>query len=212
MTAESVSVQVPASGGQSVLVPHGATLVITDPCGGQVGDLFAFAAEDPGEYLSASHTRAALSRLWPRPGESFVTNRRRPILTLTEDASPGRHDMLIAACDTARYTALGAPEHASCAANLHKALARRGLTATFTPQPVNIFMDIRPDTGGDLSWHPASTAAGDSLTLRAEMPLLLVVSACPQDIAPVNAGSPTPLTITVHAPHTTTSPAPQPAT
>ena len=71
--------------------------------GGQVGDLFAFCLDDLGEYLSAEHTRAELFRLFPRVGESFVSNRRRPILLFEADTSPGFHDMLFAACDAARY-------------------------------------------------------------------------------------------------------------
>ena len=97
---------VPAGGGLAVWVRHGEHLRIVDVEGGQVGDLFAFAAADPGEYLSASHTRTSTSRLFPRVGEQFMTNRRRPILTLVADTSPGVHDMLIAACDPERYRML----------------------------------------------------------------------------------------------------------
>src|ERR1700682_4266934 len=100
---------VPAGAGRAVWVRHGEHLRIVDVEGGQVGDLFAFAAADPGEYLSASHTRTSTSRLFPRIGEQFMTNRRRPILTLVADTSPGVHDMLIAACDPERYRMLGAP-------------------------------------------------------------------------------------------------------
>jgi len=105
---------VPAGAGRAVWVRHGEQLRIVDVEGGQVGDLFAFAAADPGEYLSASHTRTSTSRLFPRVGEQFMTNRRRPILTLVADTSPGVHDMLIAACDPERYRMLGVPGHACC--------------------------------------------------------------------------------------------------
>jgi len=108
-------VVVPAGAGLAMWVRHGEQLRIVDVEGGQVGDLFAFAAADPGEYLSASHTRTSTSRLFPRVGEQFMTNRRRPILTLVADTSPGVHDMLIAAYDPERYRMLGAPGHASCA-------------------------------------------------------------------------------------------------
>ena len=39
------------------------------------------------------------------------------------------------------------------------------------------------------------TAAGDSITLRAEMDAIVVVSACPQDIVPINDRNPTPIAI-----------------
>ena len=38
---------------------------------------------------------------------------------------------------------------------------------------------------------PAPTGAGDSVTLRAEMDTIVVVSACPQDLVPINSGDPT---------------------
>src|SRR5260370_22004296 len=90
-------VVVPGGGGRAVWVRYGEHLRIVDVEGGQVGDLFAFAGADPGEYLSASHTRTSASRLFPRIGEQFMTTRRRPILTLVADTSPGVHDMLVAA-------------------------------------------------------------------------------------------------------------------
>ena len=40
-------------------------------------------------------------------GDVFVTNQRRPILTLLEDTSPGVHDTLMSACDRYRYDLLG---------------------------------------------------------------------------------------------------------
>ena len=84
-----------------------ATFRVIDVEGGQVGDLFAFVAGDRDEYLSASHTRAHTQRLFPAIGEPFVSNRRRPLLELVADDSPGVHDMLIAACDPERYRELG---------------------------------------------------------------------------------------------------------
>lgn len=93
---------------------YGEHLRIVDVEGEQVGDLFAFAAADPGGYLSASHTRTSTSRLFPRIGEQFIANRRRPILTLVAETSQGVNDILIAACDPERYRMLGAPGHVCC--------------------------------------------------------------------------------------------------
>ncbi|MCA2225299.1 DUF1989 domain-containing protein [Nonomuraea aurantiaca] len=73
---------VPAGEGRAVKVSTGQRVRVTDLDGGQVGDAFAFAAADVNEHLSASHTRAATSRLFPLVGEQFVTEPRRPILTL----------------------------------------------------------------------------------------------------------------------------------
>jgi uncharacterized protein len=128
--AHAGRIAIPACEGRGVRVSAGRTLRVVDVEGGQVGDLFAFAAEDSGEYLSGSHTRAATSRLFPQVGECFVSNRRRPLLELVADDSPGVHDMLIAACDPARYPALGStartpPARRTCAACWQRAACRR---------------------------------------------------------------------------------------
>ena len=192
---ETERVVVPAREGRAVKVPAGQRFRVVDVAGGQVGDLFAFAAADPSEYLSASHTRAETSRLFPVPGECFVSDRRRPLLELVADDSPGRHDMLIAACDPDRYRALGADDdHASCATNLRTALAPAGITPTHVPQPVNLFMDI-PVAGDRLEWRPASTRPGAAVTFRALDALVVVLSACPQDLVGINRNGPTPLAI-----------------
>jgi uncharacterized protein len=188
-------VSVPAGRGRAVRVEAGARARVVDAHGGQVGDLFAFNAADPSEYHSAGHTRAHTGRLFPVVGEQFVTNRRRPILTLLADDSPGRHDMLIPACDPARYARLGAPGHASCATNLRAALGELGLATVEPPQPINVFMDIPVAPDGRLRWLPAPTSPGDAITFRAEMDCVLVLSACPQDLAGINAGELTPLVL-----------------
>lgn len=191
-------VTVPARQARSVLLRTGDRVRITDVAGGQVGDVFAYNADDITEYHSAAHTRTHTSRLFPELGEAFVTNRRRPILTYLADTSPGTHDMLIAACDPERYAAYGDPGHASCAENLALAMAGLGYPALpHIPQPVNVFMRIPVGADGDLSWFAAPTRPGDAITFRAEMDCLVVVSSCPQDHNVINGAGPSPLTLTV---------------
>jgi len=200
ITDTTTYVDVPAGSGRAVTVRAGETVRVIDVEGGQVGDIFAFSAADPHEHLSAAHTRTTTGRLFPRIGQQFVTNRRRSILTLTGDTSPGVHDMLIAACDLERYRSLGAAEHNSCAANLRAALDRHGLSIDTVPQPVNVFMNIPVDVNGDLSWLPAVSRAGDAVTFLAEIDCLVVVSACPMDLNPINGERPGPLAIVTTTP------------
>lgn len=186
---------VPAGSGRAVTLRQGDRVRVIDVEGGQVGDLFAYAAGDLTEYLSASHTRTTTGRLFPRVGEHFVTNRRRPILALAGDTSPGIHDMLIAACDTERYRALGVTDHPSCAANLRNALGQLELSTDDVPQPVNVFMNIPVADGGALSWLPAVSRPGDAIEFEAVMDCVVVVSACPMDLNGINGHRPTPLAI-----------------
>jgi uncharacterized protein YcgI (DUF1989 family) len=189
---------VPAGEGRGVRVSAGTEFRVVDVDGGQVGDLFAFSADDVGEYASASHTRPSIGRLFPRPGQTILTNLRRPILELLADTSPGYHDTLYAACDPARYRLLGVEgPHRSCAENLRESMAALGFTDVPVPQPLNIFMDVRVEPSGELSTRPASSRAGDSLLFRVLADCHVVVSSCPMDIIEISSGGITPLAIDV---------------
>ena len=192
------TIRVPAREGRAVRVDAGRRFRVVDVEGGQVADTWAFVADDPGEFHSAQHTRAFVDRLFPRPGEQFVTNRRRPILTLEEDSTPGIHDMLIAACDPARYKGLGVQGwHASCEENLQRALEAVGVQPIprFAPQPINLFMNTPARADGTIEWLPAETNAGDHVVLRAELDAIVAVSACPQDIVAINRRQPSAIEI-----------------
>jgi uncharacterized protein YcgI (DUF1989 family) len=199
------TLRVPGGEGRAVRLREGQCVRAVDVAGGQVGDLFAFAAADPDEYASASHTRVGIAKMFPRPGDLVLTNRRRPILMVIEDTSPGRHDMLYAACDPARYAGLGAPaSHRSCAGNLDEALRSQGLRLTTVPQPLNIFMDVQPRPDGTIASAPASTKAGDFIAFQAAQDCMVVLSSCPMDIVPISTGGITPLELQVY--ETTTGP------
>ncbi|MFL5870179.1 MAG: DUF1989 domain-containing protein [Solirubrobacterales bacterium] len=185
-------IHVPAREGRAVEVEAGRAFRVIDVEGEQVADLFAFCVDDVEEYASAEHTRVHVNRLLPGIGEQFVTNRRRPILRLDDDRSPGVHDMLCAACDPSRYAGLGVEGwHASCQENLRTAMAELGFDRVEVPQSINLFMNIPVAADGSIGWEPAATKPGDAVTLRAELDCYVVVSACPQDIVPINGGNPT---------------------
>lgn len=191
--------QVPGREGRGVHLASGQRFRLVDLEGGQVADTWAFCSDDISEYQSAEHTRVQLSRLLPRVGEQFFTNRRRPILFFEEDSTPGFHDMLLASCDPSRYATLHVEGwHASCQENLHRVMTELGFDGVETPQPINFFMKTPvEDEEGRIGWHPAETRAGDYVTLRAELDLFLIVSACPQDLVDINRHVPTAIGIEV---------------
>jgi uncharacterized protein len=178
---------IPARRGRAVRVPRGAVIEIINPTGTQVVDTWALCSGDPAEHLSMEHTRAALSRLVPRAGDSLFSSARRPMLTFAADTSPGIHDTLIASCDAERYRMLGHEGyHDNCHDNFLAALAELGLTAPPVPAPLNLFMNVPWSPDGSLRFAEPLSRPGDLVRLRAETDLIVIMSACPQDLVPVN--------------------------
>ena len=177
--------------GIALVLRAGQWLRITNTHGGQVVDTWALARADPSEYLSMEHTRTSLGKLMPAAGDPLYSSRRRPLLMLVEDTSPGAHDTLIAACDPERYRLLGAEGyHASCAENFGRALSQQGIDAGRLPAPLNLFMHVRWDVDGRLEFLASPARAGDYVTLEALIDVTVVLSACPMDLNPINAGGP----------------------
>lgn len=178
---------VPARKGLALRIAAGQSFSVVNTHGTQVVDTWAFNEADMDEFMSMEHTRAGLKRLCARVGDAYLSNRRRPILTLADDTSPGRHDTLIAACDVHRYRQLGHQgHHDNCTENLAAALQALGLAPPETPSPLNLFMNIPWELNGDLFWNEPMSMAGDAVTLRAEMDLIAVFSCCPMDLLPIN--------------------------
>ena len=178
---------IPARKGLAVRFGRGQSFSVVNTHGTQVVDTWAFNAGDVGEFMSMEHSRAGFRRLVSRVNDAYLTNKRRPIMTVTDDTSPGRHDTLIAACDIYRYQGLGHHgHHDNCTENLHHALAALGLKPSETPAPLNLFMNIPWEPNGDLLWNEPMSRPGDAITFRAEMDLVAVFSACPMDLLPIN--------------------------
>jgi len=178
---------IPARRGAAARVRRGQTVRVVNTHGDQVVDTWAFNAADMAEHLSMEHTRPGILKVIPRVGDALLTNRRRPILMVTEDTSGGVHDMLMAACDRWRYEGLGCTEyHDNCTDNLHAALQALGCDVAETPSPLNLFMNIPVHPDGSLSFDAPVSVRGGHVLLRAEMDLVIAFSACPQDILPIN--------------------------
>lgn len=192
---------VPARSGVAVYLATGQTLTITNPTGWQVCDFWAFNAAELREFMSMPHVHTDLLSVFPKVGDTLVSNLRNPLLTMTQDSSPGVHDTTIAACDANRYKQLGVPHyHENCADNLRQALLVIGQKAPLVPAPFNLWMNVPVAPDGSLAWAAPVSKPGDFVTFKAEMPVYAVMSACPQDVTPVNGdeGQPSALEFVVH--------------
>lgn len=177
-----------AGRGLALRLAAGDAVAIINTHGTQVVDTWAFRA-DLSAAMSMPISRVENGRLHPVLGEAFYDDLREPILIYEADTSPGVHDTIMAACDPARYRRLGAAaDHRSCATNLKEAMSAIGAPITSVPQPLNLFMNIPIHPDGTLEQGVPLGAAMDQVTLRAAVDCVVAVSACPQDMTPINNG------------------------
>jgi uncharacterized protein YcgI (DUF1989 family) len=189
---------VPARHGRGVLVKSGQLLDVIDLEGQQVGDLVAWRRDDPGEYMSPAHTVSCNASIKLRVGAQLFTNRRHPIFTILRD-DVGCHDIIVPCCDHERYARdFNIHDHRHCLGNLIEARDLLGLDFDIRgEQAWNVFMHNRVMPEGAVVTDAAVHEAGSTITLRAEMDLVALLSACPQDLTPRNAFDPTSMKLVV---------------
>ncbi len=185
-------VTIPARKGATVALTQGQRLRVENTFGSQCLDVWAFNAADFREHMAMEATRSWNSRLMPVVGEVFVSNRYRPMLKLTEDTSPGIHDTLMCCCSPGIYAKMGHPGHDSCEENFHSALQAIGRDVDFTPGPLNLFLNFPAGPDGRITRHPPVSKPGDYVVLEVLLDVVVVFSACPQDLSVVNGAKMTP--------------------
>ena len=165
--------------GVAIELSCGDELVIIDPEGGQVSDLVAYAAEDVGEVISNGRTFDYEERIKLTTGSRLWSNRSRVMLTILED-TVGTHDFLLTPCskDTFRHFYPDKPVHRGCFGNLAEALAPYGVTEDAIPTAFNVFMNVPVDHAGKLQVEPPTSRPGDLIRFRAEMDLIVGLTAC----------------------------------
>ena len=180
----------PGSAG-AVSLKSGTRVHIINTYGGQVVDTWAFASADTHEHLSMEHSRSATYRLLFQPGDTLVSNRFRPLFTITADTSPGIHDTLHAACSPGSNRFYGQPiSHPNCETNLKTLMQSRGTPLNNIPCPWNLFEHAIVVDGNHLADEPSSVKPGDYVELEIVMDLLLVCSACPSVVGNISGNSP----------------------
>jgi uncharacterized protein len=178
-----MSIHLEPQTGCALKVAAGETLRVTSPTGGQVADLTAFAAADLGEWLSSGRTIDYGGTILVTTGSVLYSNRSTPMLTITADTA-GRHDFLISPCSAEMFERLyGSAGHPSCFTNLATHLARFGIHGDRIPTTLNLFMVVTVDPGdGHITIEAPSCAAGDHVDLRAEIDLVVGVTACSAEL------------------------------
>jgi uncharacterized protein YcgI (DUF1989 family) len=165
--------------GAAFTMQSGKIIRVIDVAGEQVADLVCFARQNNEEYLSSGRSIDYNEKLYLSTGDILYSNLSNPMLTIIRDPV-GKHDFLFAPCsrEMFRLTYNITDPHPNCLDNLSAALEPYGIPAARIPTAFNIFMNVVISDCGKLSVLPPLSKAGDFIEMRAEMDLIIGVSAC----------------------------------
>jgi len=196
--SDPTEVLVPAKEGRGIRVKKGELLDIVDVEGHQVGDLIAWFDDNPSEYMSPTHTVSSNASIELRTGSQLFSNHRNPVFTIERD-DVQKHDIIVPCCDHERYERdYGLNDHAHCLGNLEQGRDLLGIDYDIRGEMAwNVFMHNRVDENLKVVTDRAAHEAGATITLRAHGDLVVILSACPQDMTPCNDFNPTPMLLRV---------------
>jgi uncharacterized protein YcgI (DUF1989 family) len=166
--------------GVGLRLGRGQVLRVIDPEGEQVSDVVAFAADDTSERLSSGRSIDYNNTIYLTSGHVLYSNRSNPMFTILEDRV-GRHDFLLTPCSPETFEILYEGHqgyHPSCFENLERNLEPFGIAGDDIPTTFNAFMNVGVSPAGELHIGPPLSGPGDFVDLRAEMDLIVGVTAC----------------------------------
>lgn len=189
---------VPPRSPWSARLEPGEILRLIDLEGAQAIDFLCYNADDPRERYHAPNTIKVPRNIYVGLGTVLRSNLARPMMTVIAD-SCGRHDTIFGCCsfeiDLVRY---GRHNAESCQRNFERELARHGIGPEHVVPNVNFFMSVPVGPDGAAEIAPGRSRPGDHVDLRAEMPVLAVLSNCPQELnAATGTNGPTPVRVIV---------------
>jgi uncharacterized protein YcgI (DUF1989 family) len=157
----------------------GQILRLIDVEGEQVADLVSFALTDTSEYLSSGRSIDYNEKIFFTTGDVLYSNLSRPMLTITAD-QVGKHDFLFAPCSQEMFqiTYDVTAAHPNCLDNLISNLKPYGVTTGQIHTAFNAFMNTVITSNGEVKIELPTSKAGDHIDFRAEMDLIVGLSAC----------------------------------
>ena len=170
--------------GTAFRLAKGELLTVIDVEGEQVADLVAFNALDLREWLSSGRSLDYANTIYLTKGHTLYSNRSIPMFSIVED-DVGRHDFLLTPCspETFRIIYKNTTPHPSCFENLRRNLEPFDIRPDQIPTTFNIFMNVDVGADGALAVLPPRSRPGDSVILRAEMDLIVGLTACSAEMS-----------------------------
>lgn len=165
--------------GKSFLLMQGQSLKITDPEGQQVSDMFLFSYRNPNDALSSGRSIDYNEKISLTIGDQLYSNAGLAMATIIEDTC-GQHDFLVTPCSLQMFQMISKTKdyHPSCLENLTKAFLVFPVNPLLITTTFNIFMNVPVDAQGRIQVLSPKSKPGDSLTIKAEMDLIVGLTAC----------------------------------
>ena len=160
----------------SAVLAAGTVLQLTDAAGGACAHVVLLRAGAPWERLNVADTVKVLWQAYVTTGHVLLTDAGRALATVVEDTS-GRHDALCGASAPALFTT---------------AAAKHGLDARDVPPSLTFFQGVRVGADGSLP-EPDNAGPGRSVSLRLELPAVVLLANSPHPLQPAAAPAGGPL-------------------
>lgn len=178
---------------------RGARLRLIDLEGDACASMLVFNAETPVERLNVADTVKVQWNAYLGQGRLLLSDMGRAMMSLLEDGA-GTHDAFCGASNAAsnarRYgTGDNWGPHPNARDRFSLAVAKFGLGRKDIHPCINWFKGVKIGTEGEVAPEVGPFPPGRSLTLRAEMDLIVVLANCPHVRDPRAAYRVTPLRV-----------------
>lgn len=190
-----------AGGGYaSKRLARGAHVRLIDLYGDACASLLIFSAHETQERLNVADTVKVQWNAYLGAGKLLLSDMGRVLFSIQHDDAAGHDAFCGASHDRANAEKYGAGDGAvafpSTRDRFLKAVAKHGLARKDVHPCINLFKLVRIDDAGFAHLDPAPAAPGRSVTLRAEMDVILVIANCPHVLDPRGEYTVTPLRVT----------------
>lgn len=189
---------IPKAEGRAFEVMEGQILRVIEIEGKQVGDMTALNLHDLRERLSPERTATANNRCFRKASKLYSGSPWERVMMTVIDDKVGVHWIHSSRCCRLSYKSIfNLENHRNCQDNLAECLAPYGIPEHDIPGTFNVFMNVEVDKDCCFTIKPPVSEKGDYIDFRAEIDLLLAISACPNDCGPTNDSVAKPLKIEI---------------
>jgi uncharacterized protein len=192
---------IPGGNHWSGLIRRGTALRITDLGGGANLSALLYNAEDKLERYNMPDSLKAQHTAFLTTGKVCYSDMGRVMASIIED-SVGWHDTICGVSDAAMIAA----QYGESSYQTHRndmfrngkdglliELAKHGLGKRDLTPTVNFFSKVVPDDAGNLSFIANNSKAGNTVDIRFDMNVLLVLSAAPHPLDTKTSYQPSPV-------------------